>query len=109
MAQAAKAQAQAATTTTLLDDIVSQSKVARSDAEHTRAKDIIAELVREVLKGEVVVLRQPQCHARRPHRRTRSPDFRSAQRGDAPTPSSSSSSPAGAVCTTCASTRPPDP
>ncbi len=55
MAQAAKTQAQAATTTTLLDDIVSQSKVARSDAEHTRAKDIIAELVREVLKGEVVI------------------------------------------------------
>ncbi len=55
MAQAAKTQAQAATTTTLLDDIVSQSKVARSDAEHSRAKDIIAELVREVLKGEVVI------------------------------------------------------
>lgn len=42
-------------TTTLLDSIVEQSKVARSDAEHTRAKDIISELVREVLEGTVVV------------------------------------------------------
>ncbi len=57
MAQAAKTQtaAAASTTTSLLDDIVSKSKVARSDAEHSRAKDIIAELVREVLKGEVVI------------------------------------------------------
>jgi type VI secretion system protein ImpC len=56
MAQPAAAQpATAATTTTLLDSIVAQSKVARSDAEHTRAKDIISELVREVLSGTVVV------------------------------------------------------
>jgi type VI secretion system protein ImpC len=47
--------AAAATETTLLDSIVSQSKVARSDAEHSRAKDIISELVREVLDGTVVV------------------------------------------------------
>ena len=39
----------------LLDQIVEQSKVARSDAEHRRAKDIIAELAREVLDGTVVV------------------------------------------------------
>lgn len=39
----------------LLDAIVAQSKVARSDAEHVRAKDIITELVHEVLSGTVVV------------------------------------------------------
>lgn len=39
----------------LLDQIVEQSKVARSDAEHRRAKDIISELAREVLDGTVVV------------------------------------------------------
>jgi type VI secretion system protein ImpC len=39
----------------LLDSIVANSKIARSDSEHTRAKDIIAELVNEVLEGTVVV------------------------------------------------------
>ena len=39
----------------LLDSIVAQSKVARSDTEKSRAKDIIAELVNEVLSGTVVV------------------------------------------------------
>jgi type VI secretion system protein ImpC len=39
----------------LLDDIVAKSKVAKSDAEHARAKDIIGELVKEVLDGTVVV------------------------------------------------------
>ena len=39
----------------LLDQIVAQSKVARSDAEHARAKDVISELVREVMAGTVVV------------------------------------------------------
>jgi len=39
----------------LLDQIVEQSKVARSDVEHARAKDIISELVREVMQGTVVV------------------------------------------------------
>lgn len=56
--QASAAPGQAATTTTgpgLLDQIVEQSKVARSDAEHQRARDIISELAREVLKGTVVV------------------------------------------------------
>ncbi len=57
MAHAAQVQAKAEPTaaTSLLDDIVSQSKVARSEAEHGRTKDVIAELVREVLKGEVVI------------------------------------------------------
>lgn len=39
----------------LLDSIVEESRVARSQAEHTRAKDVISELVREVLQGTVVV------------------------------------------------------
>lgn len=39
----------------LLDQIVEQSKVARSDVEHNRAKDIISELVSEVMQGTVVV------------------------------------------------------
>lgn len=39
----------------LLDQIVEQSKVAKSATEHARARDIIAELVREVLQGTVVV------------------------------------------------------
>lgn len=39
----------------LLDQIVAQSRVARSDTEHARARDLISELVREVLQGTVVV------------------------------------------------------
>ena len=39
----------------LLDSIISQSKVARSAIEHARAKDIISELVREVMQGTVSV------------------------------------------------------
>ncbi|MFG6469325.1 type VI secretion system contractile sheath large subunit [Roseateles sp. BYS87W] len=39
----------------LLDQIVEQSKVARSEVEHTRAKDIISELVQEVMQGTVVM------------------------------------------------------
>jgi type VI secretion system protein ImpC len=39
----------------LLDSIVEESRVARSQTEHNRAKDIISELVREVLQGTVVV------------------------------------------------------
>lgn len=39
----------------LLDDIVEKSKVAKSGVEHTRAKDIISELVNQVLEGTVVV------------------------------------------------------
>jgi type VI secretion system protein ImpC len=58
MAQQSTGSAQAATAVaeaSLLDSIVAQSKVARSDVEHSRAKDIISELVREVLSGTVVV------------------------------------------------------
>ncbi len=47
--------APAAAETSLLDQIVEQSKVARSGAEHARAKDIISELVSQVLEGTVVV------------------------------------------------------
>jgi len=39
----------------LLDDIVAKSKVAKTDTEHARAKDIIGELVKEVMGGTVVV------------------------------------------------------
>ena len=48
-------QAPATEDASLLDSIVAQSKVARSDTERVRARDIIAELVREVLSGTVVV------------------------------------------------------
>ncbi len=43
------------TEASLLDDIIHRSRVARSDNEHVRAKDIISELVREVMDGTVVV------------------------------------------------------
>ncbi|MEC5159394.1 type VI secretion system contractile sheath large subunit [Janthinobacterium sp. CG_S6] len=39
----------------LLDHVVEQSKVARSGVEHARAKDIISELVSQVMDGTVVV------------------------------------------------------
>ncbi|ELX09826.1 ype VI secretion protein, ImpA family [Janthinobacterium sp. HH01] len=39
----------------LLDQIVEQSKVAKSSVEHERAKDIISELVSQVLEGTVVM------------------------------------------------------
>ncbi|HET8870299.1 MAG TPA: type VI secretion system contractile sheath large subunit [Aquabacterium sp.] len=39
----------------LLDDIVAQSKVAKTDTEHARAKDLISELVKEVMQGTVTV------------------------------------------------------
>ncbi|PPE67699.1 type VI secretion system contractile sheath large subunit [Caldimonas caldifontis] len=39
----------------LLDRIVEQSRVAKSATEHERARDIISELVREVLQGTVVL------------------------------------------------------
>ena len=56
MAQQSLAQgAPAAEHGSLLDSIVAQSKVARSDTERIRARDIISELVREVLSGTVVV------------------------------------------------------
>ena len=39
----------------LLDQIVEESRVAKSDEEHRRAKDIISELAKEVMEGTVVV------------------------------------------------------
>lgn len=39
----------------LLDQIVAHSRVARSDSERKHAKDIISELVREVMQGTVIV------------------------------------------------------
>jgi len=39
----------------LLDQVVNQSRVARSDSERVRAKDLIAELVNQVLDGTVIV------------------------------------------------------
>ena len=39
----------------LLDQIVGQSKIAKSSSEHARAKDIIGELVQEVMNGTVVM------------------------------------------------------
>ncbi|GAA5179120.1 type VI secretion system contractile sheath large subunit [Niveibacterium umoris] len=39
----------------LLDQIVSESRVARSTVEHNRARDLIAELVQQVMEGTVVV------------------------------------------------------
>lgn len=55
--QAAEKQAAVAAVneTSLLDSIVAQSRVARSETEHARAKDIISELVREVMDGTVVM------------------------------------------------------
>jgi type VI secretion system protein ImpC len=47
--------APAATEVALLDQIVEQSKVAKSSTEHARAKDLIAELVNQVMEGTVVV------------------------------------------------------
>lgn len=39
----------------LLDQVVNQSRVARSDTERARAKDLIGELVSQVLEGTVVI------------------------------------------------------
>ncbi len=39
----------------LLDQIVAQSKVAKSDAEHARARDLVGELVNQVLDGAMLV------------------------------------------------------
>ncbi|MFB5152677.1 type VI secretion system contractile sheath large subunit [Burkholderia orbicola] len=47
--------AEYAAATSLLDDIVEKSKVAKSDSEHARAKDLIGELVHQVLDGTVIV------------------------------------------------------
>ena len=39
----------------LLDSIVEQSRIARNDEEHHRAKSLIAELAKEVMEGTIVV------------------------------------------------------
>jgi type VI secretion system protein ImpC len=54
-AQQSPASTGIAETGSLLDSIVAESRIARSDAERERAKDIISELVREVMDGTVVV------------------------------------------------------
>ena len=51
----ASVQPAAASGIDLLDQIVDQSKIAKSGAEHSRARDIIEELVQQVLEGTVVV------------------------------------------------------
>jgi type VI secretion system protein ImpC len=47
--------APAAQETSLLDQIVEQSRVAKSSSEHARARDIISELVSQVMDGTVVM------------------------------------------------------
>ncbi|MDO6388427.1 MULTISPECIES: type VI secretion system contractile sheath large subunit [unclassified Uliginosibacterium] len=52
---ALQAAAPAAESASLLDRIVADSKVAKSQAEHSRARDLISELVSQVMEGAVVV------------------------------------------------------
>lgn len=52
--QAAAAAAEAGEVS-LLDSIISGSRVARSDAERARARDLIGELVNEIMAGQVTV------------------------------------------------------
>jgi type VI secretion system protein ImpC len=54
-AKASAAMAEQQTPGSLLDQVVDQSKVARSDTERERAKDLIGELVSQVLEGTVVI------------------------------------------------------
>jgi type VI secretion system protein ImpC len=53
--QSAAQGASVAEEVSLLDSIVEQSRVAKSDSERERAKDIIGELASQVLSGTVVV------------------------------------------------------
>ncbi|MGY8526885.1 type VI secretion system contractile sheath large subunit [Paracidovorax citrulli] len=53
--RSAAVQAARPASSSLLDEIVEQSRVAKSDAEHARAKDLIGALVKEVLDGTVIV------------------------------------------------------
>ena len=55
VATATQAAAAGLTEVGLLDQIIEKSKVAKSDVEHQRARDIISELAKEVLEGTVVV------------------------------------------------------
>lgn len=52
---AAQPQVESVAEIDMLDQIVEQSKVAKSDAEHARARDIVSELVAQVLDGNVLV------------------------------------------------------
>lgn len=52
---AAPAAAETTEETGLLDQIVERSRVAKSDSEHARARDIISEFAREVMSGTVVL------------------------------------------------------
>lgn len=53
--EAAPAATAQATEGSLFDQILSQSRIAKSDAEKNRAKDLIAELVSQVTEGAMVV------------------------------------------------------
>jgi type VI secretion system protein ImpC len=52
---AVQAAPQAVEQVSLLDRIVADSKVAKSQAEHSRARDLISELVSQVMDGAVVI------------------------------------------------------
>jgi type VI secretion system protein ImpC len=54
-AQAVNILAVAQTSDTLLDQVINESRVARSDSERARAKDLIGELVNQVLEGTVIL------------------------------------------------------
>jgi len=53
--EAQAAPAKEATTDSLLDNILNETRVARSDGERSRAKDLISELINEALNGTVTV------------------------------------------------------
>lgn len=55
MQQAAVSESNTISQTGLLDQIIEESRVAQSDQEKNRARDIISELVSQVLEGEVIV------------------------------------------------------
>ena len=95
----------AVNTLSLLDDIVARSKVAKTDTEHARAKDIIGELVKEVLDGTVVV--SDNLSANIDARIAEIDQLISEQLSEVlHAPEFQKLSPAGPACTTCASTRP---
>ncbi|RJG06139.1 type VI secretion system contractile sheath large subunit [Noviherbaspirillum cavernae] len=54
-AQALSAFADAPASESLLDQVISESKVARSDSERARARDLIGELATQVLDGTVIL------------------------------------------------------
>ena len=54
-AEGAAPAAAAAGEVSILDSIIDQSKAARSDSERARARDLIGELVNEVMQGQVTV------------------------------------------------------